>query len=181
VPKPASTETNRYKILIEKIFFDHWKKGKTEFEFARDDIKDKASELKIALPDNIGDIVYSFRYRTALPQSIIDTQQEGKEWVIEGAEKSHYRFKLVSLMRIRPREEMVRIAIPDATPELIRAYALDDEQSLLAIVRYNRLIDTFLGLTTYSLQNTCEPPSKVSDRSRSMNCISGSTSVGATT
>ena len=32
-------------------------------------------------------------------------------------------------------------------------YALDDEQALLAIVRYNRLIDTFLGLTTYSLQN----------------------------
>jgi hypothetical protein len=36
---------------------------------------------------------------------------------------------------------------------VIRAYALDDEQALLAIVRYNRLIDTFLGLTTYSLQN----------------------------
>ncbi len=46
-----------------------------------------------------------------------------------------------------------QISIPDATPELIRAYALDDEQALLAIVRYNRLIDTFLGLTTYSLQN----------------------------
>jgi hypothetical protein len=47
----------------------------------------------------------------------------------------------------------VCVAIPDATPELIRAYALDDEQALLAIVRCNRLIDTFLGLTTYSLQN----------------------------
>jgi hypothetical protein len=41
----------------------------------------------------------------------------------------------------------------DSTPEIIRAYALDDEQALLAIVRYNRLIDTFLGLTSYSLQN----------------------------
>lgn len=48
---------------------------------------------------------------------------------------------------------MIRISIPDATPEIIRSYALDDEQALLAIVRYNRLIDTFLGLTTYSLQN----------------------------
>jgi hypothetical protein len=105
------------------------------------------------LPDNVGDIVYSFRYRAPLPQSIVETQQEGKEWIIEGAERSRYRFKLVSLMRIRPREDMLRIAIPDATPELIRAYALDDEQALLAIVRYNRLIDTFLGLTTYSLQN----------------------------
>ena len=48
---------------------------------------------------------------------------------------------------------MVAIGIPDATPEIIRHYALDDEQALLAIVRYNRLIDIFLGLTTYSLQN----------------------------
>ena len=30
---------------------------------------------------------------------------------------------------------------------------MDDEQALLAVVRYNRLIDTFLGLTSYSLQN----------------------------
>ena len=45
------------------------------------------------------------------------------------------------------------IAIPDSTPEIIGKYALNDEQALLAIVRYNRLIDIFLGLTTYSLQN----------------------------
>lgn len=64
-----------------------------------------------------------------------------------------YRFKLVKRTRIEPREDLVCTDIPDATPELIRAYALDDEQALLAIVRYNRLIDTFLGLTTYSLQN----------------------------
>jgi len=45
------------------------------------------------------------------------------------------------------------IEIPDATPEIIRMYTLDDEQALLAIIRYNRLIDIFLGITTYSLQN----------------------------
>ena len=60
---------------------------------------------------------------------------------------------MVKINRILPREDLARIDIPDATPELIRAYALDDEQALLAIVRYNRLIDTFLSLTTYSLQN----------------------------
>ena len=151
--KPITLETNRYKVLIERIFFDHWKKGATEFEFVRDEIKRKADQLKIVLPDNVGDIPYSFRYRTSLPQSIIKTQSSGLEWIIEGAGRSQYRFKLVPAPRIKPREDLVRIAIPDATPEVIRAYALDDEQALLAIVRYNRLIDTFLGLTTYSLQN----------------------------
>ena len=41
---------------------------------------------------------------------------------------------------------------PDSTPGVI-SYALSDEQSLLATVRYNRLIDVFTGLTCYSLQN----------------------------
>lgn len=148
-----STETHRYKVLIESIFFDHWKEGTNEFIFVRDEIKKKADELKIDLPDNIGDVPYSFRYRIALPQKVIDTQPEGREWIIEGAGRSQYRFKLVPTTRIKPSETLATIAIPDATPELIRAYALDDEQALLAIVRYNRLIDTFLGLTTYSLQN----------------------------
>jgi hypothetical protein len=48
---------------------------------------------------------------------------------------------------------LISIAIPDATPEIIRLYKLDDEQALLAVVRYNRLIDIFLGLTAFSLQN----------------------------
>jgi hypothetical protein len=149
----AAVETHRYKMLIESIFFEHYKPSETEFVFVRDEIKAKAEQLGIELPDNIGDVPYSFRYRIALPQKIIDTQPTGLEWIIQGAGRSQYRFKLVPATRIRPSDTLAQIAIPDATPELIRAYALDDEQALLAIVRYNRLIDTFLGLTTYSLQN----------------------------
>lgn len=153
--KPATPikKANRYKALIESIFFDHWKSSIAEFEFARVEIKQKADELGIVLPDNIGDVPYTFRYRASLPTKIVDTQPVGLEWIIEGAGRSRYRFKLVPSTRISPRPELLAVAIPDATPEIIRAYAMDDEQALLAIVRYNRLIDTFLGLTTYSLQN----------------------------
>ena len=145
--------SNRYLTLIEHIFFDHYREGVTEFEFARADIEAKATELDIVLPRNLGDVVYAIRYRTPLSQKVLDTQTDGLEWIIEGAGRSQYRFKLVTATRIKPRNDLIKIGIPDATPELIRAYALDDEQALLAIVRYNRLIDTFLGLTTYSLQN----------------------------
>lgn len=152
-PSKAPKKENRYKVLIENIFFDHWKRGTQSFEFARVEIKSKADELGIDLPDNVGDVLYAIRYRTPLPEAVLATQPDGKEWIIEGAGRSRYRFRLVSATRILPREDLIRTAIPDATPELIRSYALDDEQALLAIVRYNRLIDTFLGLTTYSLQN----------------------------
>lgn len=144
---------NRYQATIKKIFFDHYRAGSTEFEFDREELEDSYVALGFSRIKNIGDIPYSFRYRNALPDSVLDTQPEGLEWIIEGAGKGRYRFKLVKKTRIVPREDLVVVDIPDATPELIRAYALDDEQALLAIVRYNRLIDTFLSLTTYSLQN----------------------------
>lgn len=43
--------------------------------------------------------------------------------------------------------------VPDATPGLVAMYSLDDEQALLARLRYNRLLDIFTGITCYSLQN----------------------------
>ena len=144
---------NRYQALIEKIFFDHFEGGTNEFEFVREELEKGAADLGFPPVKNIGDIPYSFRYRNNLPDSILKTQTSEREWIIEGAGKGRYRFKLVKKTRIQPRSDLAVIDIPDATPELIRSYALDDEQALLAIVRYNRLIDTFLGLTTYSLQN----------------------------
>ncbi|WP_374391314.1 endonuclease [Tabrizicola sp.] len=143
-----------YDRIIEKIFRDHYTDGTTEFQFIRREIVQTRDQVAPELVDlNPGDVPYAYRYRRPLPSYILKTQPIGLEWVIEGAGRSKYKFKLVRFQRIRPRPDLVQIAIPDATPELIRAYALDDEQALLAIVRYNRLIDTFLGLTTYSLQN----------------------------
>ena len=144
---------NRYQALIQKVFFDHFTAGTTEFKFLREELEDAATALDFVGVKNLGDIPYSFRYRNPLPNSILATQPDGREWIIEGAGKGRYKFKLVTTTRIVPRDDLVVIDIPDATPELIRAHKLDDEQALLAMVRYNRLIDTFLGLTTYSLQN----------------------------
>jgi hypothetical protein len=155
-PKPA----NRYTAIIDKIFFAHWKKGMTEFDFDRAEIEHWANKLGVKLPKNQGDLLYSFRFRAPLPKSVCATQPKGMEWRIELAGRARYRFKLARENRIRPRANLVTIKIPDATPELIGQYALDDEQSLLAIVRYNRLIDIFLGITTYSLQNQLRTTAK---------------------
>jgi hypothetical protein len=153
MPAAQPKAESRYVAIIEKIFFAHWKKGVKEFEFDRAEIKDWAAKLKIAVPDNVGDVLYSFRFRTPLPPSVLKTQPEGMQWHIQLAGRGRYRFKLSKENRILPRSDLATTKIPDATPELIGSYALDDEQALLAVVRYNRLIDIFLGLTTYSLQN----------------------------
>ena len=149
-----SEKMNRYQALIDKVFFDRFFEGAAELVFHRDEIEKAAAALGIDRVKNLGDVTYSFRHRNPLPQSILDTQPEGREWIIEGAGKGRYKFKLATTAsRIVPRDDLVVIDMPDATPEVIRAHKLDDEQALLAMVRYNRLIDTFLGLTAYSLQN----------------------------
>lgn len=74
-------------------------------------------------------------------------------WIIKGAGKGHYLFKQARMSRIDPDESMLSIKVPNATPEILLANAFDDEQALLAKVRYNRLIDLFLGITAHSLQN----------------------------
>ncbi len=155
--KRASVENtrkpNRYSAIIGNIFNSHYRRGTKQFEFSRDEFVETARSLDIALPKNLGDTIYSFRFRTALPPDILSTAPKGMEWVIELAGRALYRFRLTKLANIVPNPSMIAIKIPDATPEIIVAYAFSDEQALLAKVRYNRLVDTFLGLTTYSLQN----------------------------
>lgn len=148
--KPAA---NRYSALIERIFRDRYKAGATQVLFRREDLTKAAKALRITLPKNLGDVIYSMRYRASLPEAITRTQPKGKEWVIEGKGRSEYAFRLVTISRIVPNRNMAAIKIPDATPEVVGAYALSDEQALLAKVRYNRLLDIFLGVAAYSLQN----------------------------
>ena len=57
-----------YDALIVKIFKNHYSKGTEEFEFDRGEIESVATQLKLRLPKNFGDLIYSFRYRKDLPQ-----------------------------------------------------------------------------------------------------------------
>jgi hypothetical protein len=144
---------NRYEQIIERIFCSHYKKDDVRVVFTREDIVIVANELGITLPKNLGDVVYSFRYRNALPETIIKCAPQGKEWIILPAGRALYEFVATPQSIIIPNELLSRIKIPDATPGVIDMYSLSDEQALLAKLRYNRLIDTFIGITCYSLQN----------------------------
>lgn len=144
---------NRYASIIKEIFFTHYRPGLTEFAFERDELSSAASKLGLALPKNLGDLLYAFRYRTPLPKPIRETAPEGLTWIIKGAGFGRYLFKQASVSRIEPDESMLAIKVPNATPEILLANAFDDEQALLTKVRYNRLVDLFLGVTAHSLQN----------------------------
>ena len=144
---------NRYTQIIERIFTEHYVEGAQEVPFEREDIVRVAQNLGIDLPKNLGDVIYSFRYRGALPQSVRDRAPAGKAWVIQPTGRAHYCFAARVMAAITPSALLAETKIPDATPGIIAMYALNDEQALLAKLRYNRLVDTFTGVTCYSLQS----------------------------
>lgn len=143
---------NRYEQILEHIFASKYAPGDTQVEFEREDLKDACVALGIQQPDNLGDVIYSFRHRNELPESITGKAPKGQAWIITSRGRSKYQFETASASRVTPSANRIVTKVPDATPEIIRDNTLGDEQALLATVRYNRLVDTFLGLTTYSLQ-----------------------------
>ena len=146
---------NSYAQIIENLFFSKYIAGMRTVIFMREDIEQAASNLGIKPPKNFGDVIYSFRFRRAFPLSIAQTAPTGERWVIELAGKARYQFRLKpeGQTEILPNVMVEETKIPDATPGIVAMYALGDEQALLAKLRYNRLLDIFLGIACYSLQN----------------------------
>lgn len=144
----------KYDSIIRSIFSERYEDGKTSIKFEREIFLQKARELDMEPPKNLGDIVYSYKYRNHLPEDITKTAPKGYYWRIRNVGKSLYEFVLEAGVEfIEPDTMLATTKIPDGTPSIVKKYSISDEQALLTIVRYNRLIDIFLGITCYSLQN----------------------------
>lgn len=148
-----TTSINRYAQIIEHIFISKYSDGDITVPFERTEIESTAAKLGISLPKNLGDVIYSFKFRASLPESIQKTATEGRYWVIANKGRARYAFELKTFARIRPDEMLPTIKLLDSTPGIVKRYALNDEQALLTRIRYNRLIDIFTSTTCYSIQN----------------------------
>ena len=142
-----------YREIIEHLFKSNYKVGESCIPFKRDDLVTSANAVGADIPKNLGDIVYSFRFRAKMPDAVASTAPPGKQWVIKGEGDALYSFTLFDGANIEPRSDQEPIKIPAATPEIVKKHTRSEEQALLAVVRYNRLIDIFLGVTAYSLQS----------------------------
>ena len=148
--------------LLGRIFQALYEEGAHTLEFGDELLLAEASDACLFPWDQrfelTGFICYDptavSRRRALLPSCIRKTEPKGWQWRLRRISKHSFAFRLERLDSIRPsRCPLWEYRISDATPEIIAAHALSDEQALLAKVRYNRLIDIFLGITSFSLQN----------------------------
>ena len=85
----AVKRANRYTQIIEELFFSHYKEGDSEVDFERSEIQPIADRLNIKLPLNLGDVIYSFRYRASLPESIAAKAPNGTSGLSDPEEKQN--------------------------------------------------------------------------------------------
>lgn len=148
IEKPAG---NIYERIIREAFFSHYKPGMTSIDFSRDAIDGSAIG---ETPKNIGDIIYSFRYRRQLPQDIMDCAPPNYFWAIEGMGDGLYRFRAVRQSWFKPDPNIDPIVLSDRTPDEILDHGRKrDEQAILASIGYNRLLDLFLGCRLERVQS----------------------------
>lgn len=151
-----ATRKGVYGQIVEHIFHQHYKPGDTEVEFDRPEIKDACRTLGVKVPKNLGDVVYTYRYRSDMPATVAANAPAGQAWLIRGRGIAKYAFVAVDealLGNIRPTPGHAVVKVPDATPGIIAQHVQTSEQALLAKVRYNRLVDLFTGVVCHSLQS----------------------------
>jgi hypothetical protein len=141
--------------VIRKVFEKKFVPGASEVPFTMDDIRDAIIEVGRTKPtykeNNVADVRYQYTSgRHPLPEAI---NRHG-HWMIQGRGKALYAFvKLASAPDIQIQQDLLTILLPNATPDIVLEYAGSDEQGILAKVHYNRLLDIFLQITCYHLQN----------------------------
>ncbi|MEA2975904.1 MAG: hypothetical protein QOF19_1424 [Alphaproteobacteria bacterium] len=138
---------------METLFESHAAGSHDEFEWNRDEISQIAGKLGVQVPKNLGDNIYSIRHgRELLPEKILALAYP-RHWLLLPNGKSKYKFVKAKNGPFKPDATLRPIKVPNSTPQIVESYALGDEQAVLARIRYNRLIDLFLGASTFPLQS----------------------------
>lgn len=141
-----------YVPVLREIVRRKYEPGAQRIEFTKQDIEAVAGELGIKV-GNAADLVYRMRARTRLPDDILDLGFT----VLRGVGRGRYALEVGGEAVVRvPEHEIfdhndqtplpVRRLLPENLVEL-------DEQGLLTIVGYCRLLDHFTGMTVYRLRS----------------------------
>lgn len=145
--------------VIKDIFAKKFEEGTTRVPFTRSDLLESAKQFSkpgestSTRDKNLGDILYTFRFRRDFPNEILATAPKGKIWVILGTGISKYELRLITKPNLAPTPNLIVTKVHDSTPEIVRRFELSDEQAALSRIRYNRLVDLFCRCVAHSLQN----------------------------
>jgi hypothetical protein len=141
-----------YVPILLKIFRKSYVDGAIAVTFTLDDVRNAAIELGITIR-NPADLVYRMRSRTVLPKEILDLgfyvlRQSGRgRYVLEKASTT-----IIELPDNQPQGtlDLTPLPVRRLLPEKVAEF---DEQALLTVVGYCKILDHFTGLTNFRLRS----------------------------
>lgn len=146
-------QTSRvYVPILREIVRRKHTQGVQRIEFSKRDVEQVASDLGLKL-GNAADVIYRMRSRTRLPDDILDLGFT----VLRGVGRGRYALEVGGEALVHLPEHEI-FDHNDQTPLPVRRLLPEDlagldEQGLLTIVSYCKLLDHFTGLTVYRLRS----------------------------
>jgi hypothetical protein len=146
-------QTSRvYVPILRDIVRRKYTPGTQRIEFTKQEVEDVAAGLGLKL-GNAADVIYRMRSRTRLPDDILDLGFT----ILRGVGRGRYVLEVGGEALVHLPEHNV-FEHNDQTPLPVRRLLPEnlaelDEQGLLTIVSYCKLLDHFTGLTVYRLRS----------------------------
>lgn len=141
-----------YVPILKEIFVEKYREGDNAIDFTLDDIRAAALKLGITIR-NPADLAYRMRSRTLLPAEILELGF----YVLRPTGRGSYRLEratstIVELPETEPIEalDLTPLPVRRLLPEILRDI---DEQALLTVINYCKLLDHFTGLNVYRLRS----------------------------
>jgi hypothetical protein len=141
-----------YVPVITKIFRERYRKGASTIIFSLDDVRNACDALNVA-SRNPADVIYRMRSRTILPAEILKLGFH----VLRPIGRGQYAFEKASSSIFEP-PFTEPITTVDLTPMPVRRLLPErlaemDEQAILTIASYCRVLDHLTGMTIYRLRS----------------------------
>lgn len=141
-----------YVPILRNIFVKKYSDGDQSVEFTLDDIRSSANELGITVR-NPADLVYRMRSRTILPAEMLELGF----YILRAVGRGKYRLEqgkstIIELPESEPQDalDLTPLPVRRLLPEEV---AKVDEQALLTMISYCKLIDHFTGLRAFRLRS----------------------------
>lgn len=141
-----------YGPILLAIFRARWRQGAATVVFTLDDVRNTADDMGLEVR-NAGDLIYRMRSRTVLPKEILDKGF----FILRAIGRGRYQFEKGSTTIFEPLDTEPTRAL-DLTPLPVRRLlpldlAQMDEQAVLTIASYCKILDHFTGLQIYRLRS----------------------------
>jgi hypothetical protein len=141
-----------YVPILREIVKRKHQVGALRVEFSLDDVREVAANLDLKI-GNPADLIYRMRSRTRLPDDILDMGFT----ILRGIGRGRYVLEVGGEATVHLPDHDI-LDTNDLTPLPVRRLLPEDladldEQGLLTMIGYSKLLDHFTGLTVYRLRS----------------------------